>query len=499
MGIVQKNGVRAMIISYVGMILGYLNKGVLFLIILSTEQIGLISLLTSVGILFAQFAQLGTNSAVWRFFPFFKNDTNRNNGFLPLVLLTVIFGIVLCTLFSLIFRGAIAANYNESSELFVDFYLWFIPIGIGYALYIVLEIYLRAMYKIVISVFAMDIIFRLIVLILLLLLWGDLISFSDFVALHAIAFGIPAVILFLYLYKIGELNLSVKTIKISRRFRKILIQFSAFSYVNTLSSTIVNSLDVLMIAQFYGLGPTGVYATVVFLTSFLRVPYHSILRASTPLIADHWKNQEMGKLKELYRKVSSVSLVAGFAPFLIIWLNIDLLFSFLKPEFQDGIWVFFFLMMGRMFDMYFGLNGAIFSTSKKYRYDILFTLFLIFAVFFLNLLLIPIGGISGAAISTALALIFYNVGRLLFVWKVYKIHPFERNQFIVIGLGVVTLLLGWLLGDVFSNKWLQLMLDTVLFVIAFIVPIYVFSLEMESITYFKKSLKYVKKRIKKKA
>ena len=124
----------------------------------------------------------------------------------------------------------------------------------------------------------------------------------------------------------------------------------------------------------------------------------------------------MDKMKDLYTRVSSVSLVVGLGLFLLVWVNVDFLFSFLKYEFKAGIWVFFFLMMGRLMDMFFGLNGSIFNTSKKYKYDVVFTLFLIFAVYYLNTIMIPLWGMSGAAISTALAFFVYNIGRMIFVY-----------------------------------------------------------------------------------
>ncbi len=89
MGIVQKDAFRTMIISYLGIVLGYLNKGLLFLFILTTEQIGLVNLILSVGILFAQFANLGTIYTTWKFLPFFKNEEKKHHGFLPLMLLIV--------------------------------------------------------------------------------------------------------------------------------------------------------------------------------------------------------------------------------------------------------------------------------------------------------------------------------------------------------------------------------------------------------------------------
>ena len=90
----------------------------------------------------------------------------------------------------------------------------------------------------------------------------------------------------------------------------------------------------------------------------------------------------MTKMNELYQKVSSVSLFIALTLFLLIWININDIFSFLPNEYTSGIYVFLFLMIGKVIDMYFGLNGTIFFTSKKYKYDIIFTLSLIIIVYF---------------------------------------------------------------------------------------------------------------------
>lgn len=495
MGIVQKEGFRTMVISYAGMILGYLNKVILFLLILSTAQIGLISLLVSLGVLFAQFSGLGTKFTIWRFFPYFKNSENNNGGFLPLMLISVTSGAIIFTVFSLLLQDTVENSFTGKSEMFLDYYFWFIPIGIASLFYATLEVYLRSFYKTIVSVFAWDIVLRVVTTILLLLIWVGQIDFYFFVVAYSLSYVVPVLILFFYLFKMGELNLAPKTIVVKRKFKRILIQFSAFNYVNSLGTTLVNSLDVLMIAQFCGLAETGVYSTTIFLISALQVPYRSILRISSPLVADYWKHREMDKMKELYRKVSSVGLVTGIGSFAFIWLNIDLLFSFLRPEFSDGKWVFFFLMIGRVTDMIGGLNGSIFSTSKKYKYDVLFTLFMVVSVFVLNLLLIPLWGIIGAAISTTAAMVSYNLGRLLFVWFIYKIHPFQLNQLFVVALGVLTILLGGLFGDVFVNQWVQVLFDTSIFGVLFVLPIYFFRLEHEIINYIDNGIALIKKRI----
>jgi O-antigen/teichoic acid export membrane protein len=494
MGLVQKDAFRTMVISYLGIGLGYLNKGLLFLIILSTEEIGLISLILSIGLLFSEVAGLGNTFTIWKFLPFFKNNKNNHNGFLPFVLLIGLFGIIVCTILMFIFRENIISYYSAKSEQFIAYYYWVLPVGIGYVIFHTLEAYLRGFYKNIIAVVANEILLRLSLTILLLLYALHWITFHHLVLLHSLIYLVPAIVLFVYLKRNNELNLRWSSIKVSKRFRKILIQYSSYNYINSLGGILVSSLDVMMIAAMVGLEATGVYTTVVFLTSAILVPFRSIGRISAPLVAEYWKDKDMVKMKELYTKVSSTGLLIGLSSFVVIWLNIDLLFTFLKPEFGPGIWVFFFLMMGRLLDMFFGINGAIFSTSKKFKYDIVFTLSLIGIVYFLNVWFIPIWGIAGAAISTAIALIVYNVGRIVFVWKIFKIHPFIPNQFIIIGLGILTIFVGMWIGAYFENLWIRLLVTGGITLGLYIFPIYFYNLEPDTKNFITNGMKFLSKK-----
>lgn len=495
MGLVQKDAFRTMVISYLGIVLGYLNKGVLFLLILSTEQIGLINLLLSVGLLFAQFANLGNTFMTWKFLPFFKNEEKKHHGFLPLLFLLVFIGALFFAILLGLFRTEIEAVYISKSPDFIAYYFWVLPIGIGYLLFITLEAYLRGFYKNILSVFAYEVVLRLSITVLLLIYALHWIDFHMLVVSHSVLYFVPSIIALMYLKRTKELNFSLKSIQISKKFRRILFQYSLFNYLNTLGVVLVSSLDVMMIASMIGLKETGVYATVVFLTSALQVPYRSVIRISAPLVAEHWKHREMDKMQSLYTKVSSTGLFIGLAAFCFLWLHIDLLFSFLKPEFQPGIWVFFFIMMGRLFDMFFGINGSIFSTSKKYKYDIIFTIVLIGLVYWLNIQFIPKWGMIGAAISTAIALICYNVGRLIFVWKIFRIHPFTKSQFKIIALGILTLYTGNWVGNAFQSEWISGIAKTGVYLILFIYPIFYFNLETETKTFILNGLSFLKSKL----
>lgn len=440
MGVVQKEALLTTIVSYVGLIVGYVNKGFLFLVFLTSEQIGLLNLLLSVGLLFGQLSNLGLINTVWRFFPFFRNEAKGNYNFLPTVLKIVFISSLVFILLSYLLRGQIVFLYQEKSTLFVHFYYWIIPIGIANVFYLIADMFLRGMYKNTLSVVVNEFVHRVAITIILVLFAYKWIDFNLLVILFALSYFIPTLILFIYLLKKRELKFKASTYKIPKRFRRILVHYSLFSYFNSIGAMVVITMDAMMIASFLGLKETGIYTTILYLISAMQIPNRSIFRVGTGLVAKYWKEKDMDKMNELYRKTSSISLIISLYTFLLVWLNIEAVFGFLPKDFQVGISTFLIFMTGKLVDIYFGLNGIIFITSKKYRYDILFTAILLLMVYFLNLYLIPAYGIAGAAFSTSFAIVFYNIGRLYFVWRWYKLQPFETNQLFVITLFFVLVL-----------------------------------------------------------
>ena len=129
MGLVQKDALRTTIISSFGLILGYLNKGLFFLLVFSTEQIGVVNLVFSLGVLFAQFSNFGSVYSIWKFFPFFKNKEKKHHGFLSFALLIILLGAGIVSLFFLLFRSNIEHIYESKSPMFIDYYLWVIPVS----------------------------------------------------------------------------------------------------------------------------------------------------------------------------------------------------------------------------------------------------------------------------------------------------------------------------------------------------------------------------------
>ena len=153
------------------------------------------------------------------------------------------------------------------------------------------------------------------------------------------------------------------------------------------------------------------------------------------------------------------------------------------------------LMIGKVVDSFSSLNGVILVTSKKFRYDVIFSLALVFIVFGLNYFLIPIWGILGAAISTTSAVVVYNLARLIFVWQVYKLNPFKWSQLYIVLLAISFFALIEFLTLDLGNKWLNIAVRSVLVTIGFVGIVYKFKFEKDIVEYLDKFL--VKLRLKK--
>ena len=92
MGIIIKQSIKGSIWSYLGVAIGFVTTAYLYSEYLTTEIVGLLGLLLSYSILFAQFSSLGINGVTARLFPYFRDKGKGHNGYLFIAFLVAAFG-----------------------------------------------------------------------------------------------------------------------------------------------------------------------------------------------------------------------------------------------------------------------------------------------------------------------------------------------------------------------------------------------------------------------
>ncbi len=478
MGVVRKDSIKNTLITYVGIGVGYINKGLLFPLLFSASEVGLANIIVLLAGFFSQFSSLGAEMILLRFFPFFKHKKDGFGGVLRLVLLIVIIGFSILTLIMIIGHDFFVSYYIEKSPLLIEYYYWIIPIGISGTFYIIFEHYLRVLSKNIISIFFQVFIQRILVLIALILFYFKFYSFEEFIIIFFSITFIPSVALFIYLLLIKKFFIQKKYVVIKNRLRRMMISYGIFVYFNSLGRNLILMADTTMLASIVGLDAVGVYVVMVFLANAAFVPYVSLIRISVPYVSIYWKDKDKFALSELYNRISRIGFFITFLLFSLIWFSFDNLLYFLPEEYLNGKYIFLFLIMGRLFDAIGGINGDILLTSKKYKKEVMITVPLILISFYLNYLLIPIYKGEGAAIATCIVMLFFNSARLAVNYYYFKLQPFDARMLKIILLAVIMFFIGSLIPNT-KVFFLDLFLDFSIPVLLYLIPVYLLKLVPE--------------------
>ncbi len=457
MGIVQRQGLRNTIISYAGLAIGFVNTTLVLPRLLSSTQVGLVALLVSIATIAQLVAGLGFTNTTMRFFPYFRNREAGHSGFLPLLLGVplAMFGVVATAMW--LGKPLVLRWYAKQAELISPFYAVMLGIALFILLYNLLEAYTKSLYHTSFSSLLTDVVQRVLIVSAAGLYGAGYLSFSGFVLANMGAYAFISALLLGYLAVIGELHLRPTRAVLRVRPMGELVRFGSFALLGNVSGVILVTIDTLMLAH-YGLDKTGIYNIAFNISTALAIPFRALYKTAYPLVADYWKENATAKMLDFYRRTTRLTTALGAYLAVGIGLNLPFIYGLInKPEYAAGTVAVLLLLAGRLTDGITGLNGIIVVTSPRYRYDLVFSVGLALLVIGLNALLIPRLGLTGAALSNAVALGGINLLRTWFVWRSFGWQPFDRRVAYLLALAAGAGALAWALPDM-PNIWLTLLL-----------------------------------------
>ncbi|MDQ3072897.1 MAG: oligosaccharide flippase family protein, partial [Bacteroidota bacterium] len=429
-----------MAIYYIGMLLGVFNMIVLLPKVLSPVNFGILRLLFPFASILTLFSLLGVSNIIVRFFPLFNDEKRAYGSLLTLGLLIAGAGLFIFTILFFIFQPFILDLYDNNSPEFIPYYNFIFPMAVGMTLYEVFNAYCRAQLRTVYPNLINEVYVRLAVVVITVFYIIKLLDFQAFLVCFVSIYLSVGIILMFYLKNQNELILA----RDKRVFNKLTLReigkYGVFNFMGGAAGSLVDKIDILFIG-YIGVVEAAVYSIAIQLTIAISFPAKGLMLILFPITADAFKNNDMVKVKKMYASSSDNQLLLGSIVFLLIWINFDSFFSLIHPEFLKGKEVFLFLGMARVFDMATGINGTIIINSKYYKYDLLFTSLLVGLTIVTNYYLIPIYGMVGGAIATALSIVIYNIIKYFFVWTKLKMQPFTYQTLrIVLVLAIITII-----------------------------------------------------------
>jgi O-antigen/teichoic acid export membrane protein len=454
MGVIQRQGIQSTVITYAGMLTGFVSLLIVQPLLLSPEEIGLTRVLFSFSFLLSTLLPLSASNITTRYLPKFRNIENGNNGFLGFVFLILLSGILLILPVVYLGRYWIMNKYVEESALFVQYFEWVFPFSIILAAIYILNAYLYAVFRPLMPAFAQEVLVRLFFILLIVIYASGYLSLHQFVISYVITYLLQLCILLIQTARIGAFSFRINKVLFPFTLVKEMLIYGFTIFGAGVASLAIKLLDAVVLGQYVPLALVGIYGIAAYMPIFIEAPVNALDKVASARVAHAWEKGDMENIQEIYYKSARYLFVLGGFLFLMVTQNVRFIFKFLPASFYEGVPVVGILSLAALFNLMTGSNTAIIFSSKKFGGGAI----ALVAVAVLNLILlfalIPPYGLIGAAWATCISSLVYNLFKFGFIFHRFKLQPFDKRTLfiafsITLAYGAASLLPLW--ENVFFN------------------------------------------------
>jgi O-antigen/teichoic acid export membrane protein len=442
MSTIRRQSIISSGVVYIGFALGTVTNYLLAREF-NPAQYGLVNgMFVAIGTILYFVASVGMPGYVGKFYPYYKDNLPpEKNDQMTWALLISLGGFLVTMLLGVIFRSRVVHFYQAQSAELVKYYYWIFPFGLGMTIFGVLEAYGWQVHQSVLTSYLREVQVRLTTLALIALyLTGVIGSFGIFVKLYALNYLLVALILLIYLSRSGRLHLTFSVSRVSRKFFKKIRTVVWMAWMSSVFFNLAFYFAQLVIAGVVvgGLTAVGIFTFAQFVGSLIQAPQRAVSAASMGPLAQAWKDKDHGRVSRIYHRSAINQLIFSIGMFVLIWINYrdGILVFHLKPAYLAGQMTFLFIGLARIVDMGTGVNSQVIVTSVHWRFELISGVVLVLLTIPLNYLLAKEIGLIGPAIADLITFSIYNGIRWFFLYRKFKLQPFDRKSVFTLLLGV---------------------------------------------------------------
>jgi O-antigen/teichoic acid export membrane protein len=477
MSTIRRQSIISTLFIYAGFVFGAINsylftqQGVLDASF-TLEQYGLTRALIVTANFLYGFASFGLAAVIYKFYPYYKDNLKTHeNDLLSVCLLLALVGFVLTTFAGIMFEPLVVRKFSAKSPLLVQYYYWIFPFLFFYLFFSILEAYAWSMKKTILPQFLKEAGFRISTTLLIILFFAGAINFPLFIKLFSFLYAISFFILLWYLLVKKKVRLTFQLSRVTKKYSKKIGTLMMFVYGGIIIQVTATSIDSFAIASYVekGMLSLAVYDFSTYVCSLIQAPQRSIIAISIPVLSQAWKDKDFPTLQRVYTRSSLNLLIISLFIFLLIWLNYDDAIDVfgLNQALKAGKIVVLLWGLKYIIDMGTGVNAQIIGTSVFWRFEFLSGVILVALAVPLSIILVKRLGIEGAAWSSLIAFTMYNIIRLLFLWRKFRMHPFSVNTFLILVHALACYGICYLLFRDMHDFW-GMVLRSVTFVLLFL-------------------------------
>ena len=483
MGIVIKQSFKNTITTYLGFGIGAINTLFLYTNFISDTYYGLVAFVLSTANIMMPLMAFGVPNTMIKFYSTFKTK-NSLNSFLTLMLLLPLLVVIPLSLLGISSYNFIGDLLSQENAI-VKGYIWYIFIAaVSMAYFEVFFAWSKTQMQTVFGNFMKEVFHRLAIMSLLFAVYFEYITVEEFILNVIIVYVLRMIIMMFYAFSI---RLPVFTLKRIDNLWSI-IKYSGLIIIAGSIATVILDIDKFMLGQYIAIEKVAYYSVAIFIATVIAVPQRAMHQIMLPITAKYLNDNNKSALKDIYKRSSlNLYVVTGFI-YLLIILNVNELYMIIPEDFRNGIIVVLLISTAKLSDTVLGNNNAILFNSDYYRMVLFFGVILTVLIVILNMIFIPLYGINGSAFATFIAVLIYNLIKLVFIKKKLNMLPFTEST-LKLSVLLVICILGFYFWDFPFHPILNMTLKSILIGFIYTFTIYKMDISEEISGIIKKYLK----------
>lgn len=209
----------------------------------------------------------------------------------------------------------------------------------------------------------------------------------------------------------------------------------------------LSHLDILMLGMFVSASDIGIYGVAVRLIMLAQVVFMAFQPIFQPLVAELHDNKQIDRLTNLLKVTTHWSLTISFPVFLALLAFPKFFLHFFGEQYTSGANCLSVLVIAFAISALSNLPSSVIVMIGKSKLSLKINIYTLIINAVLNLALIPLFGIIGAAFATGIAFICLCILRLMQVYSLLKIYPLKRSMWKPVTAGFFSLIVVLLLKN----------------------------------------------------
>jgi O-antigen/teichoic acid export membrane protein len=229
-----------------------------------------------------------------------------------------------------------------------------------------------------------------------------------------------------------------------------LLRFSLPVLLVGCSHLLLGQTDRIMLGYFRASKDLGIYSAAAVISQQAGLITYSFGYIFCPIISDLYHRREFGDLQRLYKTVTRWIVSVNVVLLVLLILFSRQIMAIFGSEFTAGGLVLVVLAAAHLIGYVSGgaLVGYVLRMSGKQDIELMNAIVLLVLNIVLNLWLIPLYGILGAAVATGISFTVISALRIAEVCLLLQMHPYDRNYHKSFVAAAVVVLLA-----VFLSRW----------------------------------------------